>query len=346
MAFGQIYYKNASDVWVAGKPYFKYGTSGWLAAGSILEKEGDDTTWTEIWNGDNVAPAQPNALYSYGDTYYDNNNGIWKPVFITPADADVSRMCVKMSKTVYPGDPGVDDSYSAHDTQPDGSQFWIWDTYPNQQIQRFNYGMIAGQSWKFSLWCEDTSGNWSPVRQGSFTFPQPDAPSQTLVTKTAYITTTDSASYADWGWRSGYDVYQAGGYNDMGFWFYGTKIKSALVNANSITSIQVYVQRKNTSHGVYGDANVRLGHHALTTQPSSSPGSNPITGEYVAGGLTIGEGKWFTVPSTWHSYFKSGSYRGFGLQYTYSSYTSDNYMIAYGYGTSSGKVKLTWKEYV
>jgi hypothetical protein len=346
MTFGTTYYKNASGNWVSGKPYFKYGTSGWLAGASILEKQGDDSTWTEIWNGDSTPPPQPGALYSYGDTYYDSINGIWQPVFITPDVSDVNRMCVKMSRVLYPDDPGVDDLYSAHDVQPDGSQFWIWDTYPGQSIQRFNYNMVAGESWKFSEWCEDTSGNWSPVRQGSFTFPYPPTPTKTLTTKSAYITTTDSASFSDWGWRSGHDLLQGGPYSDNGFWFYGTKIRSAIANAYSISSIQIYVQRSSTSHGVYGDANIYIGHHGMTTQPSSSPGTNPITGEYNAAQLTLGEGKWVTLPSSWYSYFKSGTYRGLGLDQGYTSVTSSNYAICYGYGTSSGKLKITWKEYV
>ena len=53
-----------------------------------------------------------------------------------------------------------------------------------------------------------------------------------------------------------------------------------------------------------------------------------------------------TVTSGWYSAFKSGSYRGLGTMYQTTSNTSSYYNQCYGKGTSSGKLKITYNQYV
>lgn len=347
MPQGSVWIKNDSGVWVTGTPYFKHATSGWLRGVEAYEKNVNDTTWDLIYDADITPPSSPQVSGSTNPPTYDNEAMRYRPLVILPSESDTVAGCMKVSSVGYPTNPGVLDGDCQTTVQYDGYPAWLWQGTPGSgATQTRSWGpMVGGRRYYASFWAQDDSGNWSAPTTRTFVFPNPATPTPSLVTKTAYVNTTDSASYANFGWRSGYDVYQGGGYNDQGFWFYGTQIKSKLANAHSITSIQVYVQRKNTSHGVSGDANIRIGRHGFTTQPSGSPGSNPITGEYVALTLKRGEAQWETLPSAWYSYFKSGTYRGVGLQYDYTSYTSSNYAICNGYGTSSGRIKLTWKEY-
>jgi hypothetical protein len=199
-----------------------------------------------------------------------------------------------------------------------------------------------------SAWAKDVSGNWSIPANTTWTFPYPPAPTSTLVTKSAYVNTTDSASWrSNYGWRTDNNyVMQGGPDNFQGFWFYGTAIASLLKNAHSITKAELYVQRVNSSHGIAGAGNIYIGHHDLTSQPSGSPGTNRVIGETNLVDLGRGEGKWVTLSSSWHDDFKSGAYRGVGAMYATTSVTSSYYNQMYGAGTSSGRLKFTWTQYV
>lgn len=343
MPTGQMWRKNDSGVWVKSGVLFKSSTQGWVKAVTGHIKNGDDTTWDLVYDQDVTPPPAP----SFGSRYTYTDTKKFRQYIQMPSTSDVVRGCFKVSKTGYPTRPGEvtsGDTFTYADDS-DGQPFWLFDKSPGSNVQRNFQSASYSTKYYLAAWAQDDSGNWSAPVTTSFTFPAAPAPTKKLVTKTAYITTNNSASYANFGWRSGDILYQAGSYGDKGFWFYGTKIASALKNAESIDKIQIYVYRRNTSHGVSGDAQVHIGRHGLTSKPSGSPGSNPITGEYTIGKLKRGEGQWFTLPSSWYKYFKSGSYRGLGVEYGTTSYTSDRYAIFNGYGTSSGKVKLTWKQY-
>jgi hypothetical protein len=342
MAVGSIWLKDNNGTWVTGQPYFKHGTSGWLLGGNVYEKTGP-TTWTLKYTGDTVPPAAPPLWVNT----YDTVNRTTTAVFTAPTATDVVKMCCKISKTGYPTNPGVLDANSPTTVQNDGTQFWIWNTTPGGKSTRRHTGFIAGTKYYMSAWAMDAAGNWSAPTNYTWSFAYPPAPTKTLTTKSAYVSCTDSASWRSaYGWRSETYVYQGSDYNYQGFWFYGTAIATLLKNAYDITSVQIYVQRLNTSHGISGDGNIMIGHHAFTSQPSGSPGSNGVVGEYNAVDLARGEGKWVTLNSAWDTEFKTGAYRGLGMMYSTTSVTSSYYNICYGKGTSSGKLKFTWREYV
>lgn len=339
---GSVWIKNTAGVWVEGKPYFKHETSGWLPGGTIYEKT-DSTTWTTRYVGDSGPPGSPTLVNSANTTTM-----TYTATITAPADADVAQGCIKISTTGYPVNPGVEDENSKNQIQADGTEFWIYPTTPGAVSVRNLPSRVANTKYYISVWIKDTQGNWSAPTQSLYTFPNPPAPVKTLVTKTAYVDTTDSGAWrADQGWRTDSNYpYQGGPYAFQGFWFYGTKIAATLAKAHTITKIELYVQRVNSSHGVSGDANIMVGHHTLASQPSGPPGTNAVTGEYNTHDLARGEGKWATITSSWYSSFKSGAYRGFGIQYGTTSVTSAYYAYCYGKGTSSGRVKLTWTEYV
>lgn len=343
MAVGSVWTKNDAGVWVQGQPYFKT-SNGWLTGGKIYEKT-DATTWTLRYDADLTPP----GVISLTNGTWNTSNMSYTMTVKLPADADTYGGCIKIGKTAYPTNPGVLDSNCYTNTQADGQPYWLWTGAANSTTTRTTPGgLVSGSKFYVSGWARDASGNWSTPFQFNGTVPYPPAPVKTLTTKTAYVNTTDSASWRSaYGWRTDNNyVYQGGDYNYQGFWFYGTQIASLLKNAHSVTKIEVYIQRVNSSHGIIGDGNIMVGHHDLTSQPSGSPGTNRVVGEYNLVDLGRGEGKWATVTSGWYSSFKSGSYRGLGTMYQTTGTSSSYYNICYGKGTSSGKLKLTWTEYV
>jgi hypothetical protein len=343
MSVGSVWRKNSSGVWVTGQPYFKSTSAGWLVGANIYEKT-NSTTWTLRYFSDTTPPAVP--VVSGG--IYDTVNRDYTLTVKAPADADVVQACIKASQTGYPVNPGVQDGNGPTDVQADGTPFWLWNTTPNASSTRVKTGMVSGIKYYWSVWVKDSSGNWSAPVNFYFTFPQPAAPTKTLTTKSAYVNVTDSASWrSNYGWRTDNNyVYQGGPDNFQGFWFYGTAIASLLSNAESLTKAEIYIQRSSSSHGIAGDGNIMLGHHDLTSQPSGSPGTNRVVGETNVVDLARGEGKWVTMQSAWHNNFLNGDYRGVGCMYQTTSVTSSYYNIMYGKGTSSGKLKFTWTEYV
>jgi hypothetical protein len=62
--------------------------------------------------------------------------------------------------------------------------------------------------------------------------------------------------------------------------------------------------------------------------------------------LGRGETKTITLPTSWHNNWLSGDYRGVGCMYSTTSTSSSYYNQMYGKGTTSGQLKITWKEYV
>jgi len=342
MAFGSIYYKGAPTAWSQGQLYVKDATS-WKPVVHLYEKTAP-TVWTERFNADLTPPAAPPLFVNT----YDAAARTMTTTFTASADADVTGMCCKISATGYPTQPGVYTSADSPTTvQADGTQFWSWTTTPGGKSTRKHVGFANSKKYYMSAWSRDASGNWSAPVSYTWTFAAAPAPVKTLTTKTAYVYTTDSGAWRSaYGWRSGYDLYQGGTYNDQGFWFYGTAISTLLKNAYDITSVQIYVQRSSSSHGISGAGNIMIGHHALTSQPSGSPGTNAVQGEYNAVDLGRGAGAWVTLNNTWDTEFKAGTFRGLGIMYTTTSVTSSYYNIVYGKGTSSGRLKFTWREYV
>jgi hypothetical protein len=266
MATGSVWVKNSEGTWVQGQPLFKHETSGWLSGSKIYEKT-DSTTWTLRYDGDVTPPNYP-ALSGT----YDATNRIYYPKITAPADVDTTKVCIKVSTAGYPSNPGVFDSASSTQVQSDGSVFWLYNATPSSISTRRLTGMVAGTKYYVMTWAADVSGNWSAPTYTYFTFPYPTTTTKTLTTKTAYISTTDSASWrSNYGWRTDNNyVYQGGPDNFQGFWFYGTAIRSLLANAHSVTSIQIYLQRSSSSHGIAGDGNIMLGHHDLCSGSTTS----------------------------------------------------------------------------
>lgn len=347
---GQLFVYTPDEEWKGGVPYIRTST-GYKPANFLYRYDGSD--WDLIWQRDTTPPAKPTVTATI-------KSGTKKTVVVkvSATGGPLNRVVVKVTTgTTWPSSPTDSTGYVSQESGGLAwSEFVAPGTLPtsisNVTKEYPPSGVTLGYSTKVnvSVWAQDNSFNWSQVATATVTTLADDPPPPVLQTFTAYLTCSSSRSYNTglglWPSDTGTYVYQAGERNYRGLWFYGTSIAATLAGYNAVTGLEIYVQRVNTAHGVNGAANVRIGTHSYTSQPSGAP---TIVNLVIPGTLNRGEGKWFNMASWWsQAYYAlgTGQWRGFGLQYQTTSYSSPYYMYAYGVGTNSGKIKLTWNKYV
>lgn len=162
----------------------------------------------------------------------------------------------------------------------------------------------------------------------------PAGPPPPPTVRTVGIAPDDQAYWSAWGWK-GDDLIQGGPAN-RAFWFYGGKIAAAK-GGGTITGGSIYVERRNTSHGVGGAANVRLGVHGYGTRPGSGGAGHGA----VSVQAQLGRGQSANVPlsAAQIAALNAGS-PGLGLEPGGSSYSSPDYLRAV-IGGASGQLSLT-----
>lgn len=175
---------------------------------------------------------------------------------------------------------------------------------------------------------------------GTWTVPTPPAPPAPVIktVKTAWSAQTDSGT-----WRADenrYDIYGASinnvtqgayaGYGPFtGAWFFGTA-PSAAVTGKTIKSIRVYCGR--VAGGSGSSVGVRFRPHASASRPSGRVSLQ--TPEFIAG-FRVGEDKWITLPSSFHSGFANGTYKGLAV---YSG------SAAYAKMKKTARLEITYEE--
>jgi phage replication-related protein YjqB (UPF0714/DUF867 family) len=178
-----------------------------------------------------------------------------------------------------------------------------------------NGGVLSGEGYGGKVFGSFTANN------GSYS---PPAPPQT--TKSFTATSRDSwrdnfggqwygQNEAVQGYWGGYGVYK-------GLWFFGSS-PSDTVTGKTIKSMRLYVKR-NSSGGNSGAVTCYFRPHAYTSKPSGSPS---YLNASVTTTLRWGEGKWITLPSSFHTLFQNGSAKGVGI---YINSTSQNYYAKFG----------------
>lgn len=161
--------------------------------------------------------------------------------------------------------------------------------------------------------------------------------------RTAYISADSTAAWSAIfgpGWRTDNDdVYQTGTSAQRGFWFYGSKI-SAAKGSGTITGGTIYIARRDSSHGVGGQANVLLGTHGNGTRPGS--GATAHNGVSQVGTLGRGQDGTFKLTDTQVAALNGGA-AGLGLEPGVVGTSSADYLIALGIASSgaSGQLALT-----
>lgn len=173
--------------------------------------------------------------------------------------------------------------------------------------------------------------------------PTPPAPPAAAPTvRTVNLASNSTACWSpSWGgWRTDNDdPRQTGTSAQRGFWFYGSQIATAK-GAGTITAATVYITRRNSSHGVGGAANVRLGLHSFGTLPGS--GASALANVAVRGALSRGQDATIALDAGQIAALNAGA-AGIGLEPGVGGTSSTDYLIALGKGSlaASGQLQLT-----
>ena len=331
------FHVNRPDEWVTGRGWAKSST-GWKPAVALWRKSGA-STWVMEEDLDTQAPGKPTLA---GISTSSANKTI-KVTAKMPGDADVNRAVLKYSSTRYPT-RALDDSYNTDrpdltNVKPAGPYQNVTWTWSPDHFDRLYY---------VSVWAVDDSDNASDRLLTSATIksavaaPAPTTPTVSKITYNAVTSGSFDRSSMWWGTSTSYGklVVQGGLYNYIGGWYYGGKLSKALSAKSKINKMTVKIQRSSSIHGVSAGANVWLVPHKLETVGSGgTPVLSAAASPVKVGTLTRGQTKIFNVPSAWWSGFLSGKYRGLGLYYgSATQWTSYDYMLAYGQGTTSGQV--------
>jgi hypothetical protein len=335
---GDLYTK-VNGEWVISYPYMRLSANTGWRRGSELYRRGA-TDYALVHTYDTTHPNKPTLV----DLSWNTSTRLVTLKIKMPSDADVTRSSVKYSSTGHP--LYALDSTNMHNWN-------LKDVSPNQTVTYTFTPLYYNKLYYISAWAIDAVGNPSDRLRLQFTIPQPtSSPSPTPSIQQVTYNCGQSGSYnltnGFWSSQLGSTVGQAGQYNHRGGWFYGGRITRALTNAKKIRRMTIKIQRVNSLHGVSAGANVYLTAHTLGTKGSGSdkplsPVANPPK---MVGTLTRGQTKTFTVPAEWYPSFISGKWVGLGLWYPSgaTSYTSSNYILTHGVGTSSGQVFIEWEQ--
>lgn len=170
-----------------------------------------------------------------------------------------------------------------------------------------------------------------PVTPDTPPAPPPAAPALVTVP----VAPVDRAYWGFGTWRR--EVLIQGGPTGLRtHWFYGTGIAAAK-GAGTIVAGVVYVERENSSHGVNGAANVRLGVHGLAD--ASAADGSALGAVSVQATLQRGQAANVPLSAAQIAALNAGSV-GLGLEPGSTSYSSPDYLKAVNAG-ASGQLSLT-----
>lgn len=166
----------------------------------------------------------------------------------------------------------------------------------------------------------NTAASFGGQVTGSWSYPTPPAP-PAPITKT--VTTKWTANSDSGTWRTDYaawDIYAsanqvtqgsyAGNGAFRGAWFFGTGVASTLTG-KTIRRIRIYMRRERG--GASGTVAARIRPHTSSSRPS---GNVSVQSPSYNAGFSVGEGKWVTLPTSFHAGFTSGSYKGLSIDGT------------------------------
>jgi hypothetical protein len=319
----------------------------------MYQKQGG--VWVQVYSGD-VTP--PHQIPGFATTPVNSSSPYRFSLTCTksPLDTDVANILFAGRIGAYPTNPN-DNTNGYILNAPAGMYLgapnggFVFDATRISSTSSTYLGdwvpgtaAVVGADYYWGAWQEDTSGNIGPSVSNHLKFPAP------IVNSASYIQPAYSDSWApNYGiWRGtggDYDVYQGGTSAQVGMYFYGSNATNVL-KGKTITKMQIYIYRINTTHGVSGAANVYFINHGYFSRPSGAP--TAYGGQTYLGTLNRGQGKWFNVPTAgnvWDAFANGlGNAKGFGLYTGVVGVTSPDYLIAAAYnaGLASGRVYVEY----
>lgn len=337
---GKILIKT-EDGWVASVPLAR-SDSGWARAKTVYRKT-SATTWTPLLVVDNTPPSAPII------TFFDRVDDKLKITIQAPANSDVTVLRVKVSKRIS-ASTDVDFDYLS---TPDGTDTaWSeWKVAPGQTRTKLFpiSGTLTNNTLYYAtVWAIDSSKNFSSPSTASAKFVLPS--SSTVTPKSVSVSVVDSCTFrrtTNEFWRDSSDPRVGGTHDDVGMFFYSSKISTTLKNAKELTRAQIKLQRLN-DRDFTGQARFYLLAHTMTgySKVDIDSGGRVL---YTSGvTLLAGRGQSITVdiPDEWLPDLLSGKIKGFGLfSQLGTGKPDDPYRSSfYGETTSSGRVYLEFRE--
>jgi hypothetical protein len=160
------------------------------------------------------------------------------------------------------------------------------------------------------------------------------APTSPVVTKTVTYNSTSVQSFQgnnaryDWNAGKGYQGLSPAGYGNLkSLWTFPSV--TTLLSGATVNKIEAYFYFEHWYNNNGGTA--RIVAHGNSGQPTTY---SSLILAITSGGWPRGAGRWVTIPSSLYAGFKSGTYKGFGLE---GDGTYNTYGIA-----NAAKIRLTY----
>lgn len=205
------------------------------------------------------------------------------------------------------------------------------------------------QTYHFTGWSLDNSGNWSAATAASIHVPKNSVDVPNVVTKEAKIQPNSSGSWRSAGWASG-NLIQQKSPRSVGLWLYGNQITDSMGATGAITvkSAQIYIKRDVDT----GSANANV---YLFRSTNGTVGGLPAPGGAIdksevtkLGTLAKGQGKWFDLPTSYYNNLNNGI-KGMGLDWKdpvkADAFPADySSMVSTSTNLHSGELHIVWEE--
>lgn len=163
------------------------------------------------------------------------------------------------------------------------------------------------------------NGTWDNYSSGTATPPAPPETTKTWTSTSAGAWRPNfggqwNEDYPIQGEWSGYGLYK-------GLWFFPSSMESD-VDGKTIKRMRAYIKRK-TEGGYSNSQTAVITHHPYASRPSGEP---DVSSETVTVELGWGEGKWVTLPSSFHNNFENAGGYGNGIAVYTTNTSATDYM--------------------
>ena len=364
-------YQKVNGVWTLCQRPYVLRNGVWTAlSGAYVKRSG---AWVQAYDYDVTPPSPPLISLSITEDFNTIKGvktlvsrwikvGVRLPGASNDSDARLTRVL-----TDYAGKPPTTQFGGTYTSASDS-------TYPNEPWSEWRYNEFGGhndtsveiykqwprnasagsiikgdQTYHFTGWALDNSGNWSAGTPASITVPKNSKDVPNIVTKEARIQPNSSGSWKTAGFQSG-NLVQAKSPRSVGLWLYGNQITDSIGKQGTVTikNAQIYIKRENDTGSA--TANVYLFWTAIGTvgglpAPGGSVGKTEIT---KLGTLAKGQGKWFDLPDAFNNNLNS-NIKGMGLDWKdpvkADAFPADySSMAALSTNLHSGELHLVWEE--
>lgn len=353
-----IYYKTGGE-WVQADRLYVKQSGVWKSVTDGYRK--DSGTWKQFYLFDETPPDAP--LITLNLRTFDTGRYIDVGVRANGLNNDPNLKMIRVLTTYlgkapttqygatyttksdpsYTDEPWSDWHYNRSTGHPDSS-VEVTKRWPRGATK--NSTLAGGQTYYFTAWAQDMSGNWSVANAATIFVPKTSAIGSKFVGE-ARFSPTNAGKQSSEGFAAG-DLVQQGNPASRGYFFYGNQINQDIGSRGpaTITSAQIRVERRNDSGSA--QANVYLFWHEYGN-PTALPGSPTRHEPTLLGTIGKGEAKWFDIPQSMWPDMTGTTLKGFGLDNknpVFAAAQADDYSVVTNINEAlrCGEVHVTWTE--